>query len=199
MINERPHDLSKFEALNKEETQAKRDPKERKRIGERRMDMIRDEFPSTVRLDWKKAFNNDRDLFARIWRDMVKLGQTQPGRPGPRPTLEFPEGMQEFRRLAAEDYSTLPFPQAFRVLSRGLSFTMIARKVGLDRNLVYRLQIGTKQPDVYALKQVAKAFKKDPSYFMEYRTHYIASAMLERLENAPEASVNLYRQLQGQL
>jgi hypothetical protein len=195
MVPEKPHDLSKFDELNRLDQSARKDPKERKRIVERRMDLIREQFPSTTRLNWRKAFANDRDLFVRVWQDMLKLGQPQPGRPGPRPALEQKESFREFRALSGEDYSMEPFIATFKALADGLSFTTLARKLSMDRNYVYRLTAGTIEPDVYALREIAKTFKKDPSYFLEYRLHFVSAAMVQRMTETPESSVSLYRKL----
>ena len=201
MLAERPHDLTQFEELNRQDQQARKDPRERKRIAERRMDLIHEQFPSTTRLNWRKAFANDRDLFVRIWQDMLKLGYSQqPGRPGPRPLLEQKEGFRQYQVLSGEDYSMEPFTVTFRALAvdsagRALSFSELARKLHMDRNHVYRLMVGRVEPDVYALREIAKVFRKDPSYFLEYRLHYVSAAMVQRMTDVPESSVSLYRKL----
>lgn len=162
---------------------------------EKRSAKIRERFPSTAHLDWKKAFDNDIDLFGRILRDVLKVDQSQPGRPGPRPALDYKQGVARLRQLMGQDYTCLPFHEAFKILSDGRSIRHLAVKTGLDRNMVYKLLRGDHAPDVYAMSQVAKSFDKHPSFFLEYRIMYIAAALMERMEWAPESTIGTYRKL----
>lgn len=178
------HDLSIFDEANA--TKAPWD---------KRAALIRERFPSTERLDWKDAFDKDLDLFARVVRDILKIDQAQPGRPGPRPSLDYGQGTHRLRQYMGQDYALLPFPEALRVLTGDLSIRKIAQKTGLDRNLIHRLFRGTIQPDAYEMTQIARAYDKHPSYFLEYRVLFITSAVADRIEGVPEASINLYRKM----
>jgi transcriptional regulator with XRE-family HTH domain len=178
------HDLSVFTEANK-----------KKMSWDERAALIKEQFPSTEKLNWVRAFDNDLDLFARIIRDILKLDQAQPGRPGPRPSLDYGQATHRLRQFMGQDYAMLPFPEALRVLTGGLSIRKIAAKTGLERNLVYRLLTGKVEPDVYAMTQIARAYDKHPSYFLEYQQLVIISSILRRLEDVPEATTSLYRKL----
>lgn len=167
-----------------------------RRWDSKRVSLIKEQFPATAHLDWKRAFDQDMDLFARLLRDILKLDQAQPGRPGPRPALDYETGVQRLRQYMGEDYSVLPFGEAFKILSAGRSIRNLAAKTGLDRNQVHRLLTGQIDPDVYSMTQVAKSFNKHASYFLEYRTLVITNAILGRLEYSPETTIGMYRKLQ---
>lgn len=160
-----------------------------------RMALINEQFPSTVKLEWQRAFN-DIELFGRVLRDILKVDQTVPGRSGPRPVLNQHEAMARLRQFMRVDYSELEFRDSFRVLSTGKSIRGIAAMTGLDRNMVHKLLSGSRQPDLYAMEAVARAFKKDPSYFTEYRMAYVLGALRDRMEHSPEITIDLYKRLQ---
>lgn len=161
-----------------------------------RKKLIEQEFPSTKSLDWKRAFDADIDLFGRIIRDILKIGDNQPGRPGPRPQLDEETAAQRFRELMGDDYTVLPFADAFRALAGDRSIRHVATKTGLDRNAVDRLMKGTIQPDAYQMEKVAAGFGRDPSYFLEYRMLFISAALLDKMASSPESTVGLYRKIQ---
>jgi transcriptional regulator with XRE-family HTH domain len=184
-------DLTRFDELNQ---------RDKKAPWEERYEMVKEEFPSVERLDWNKALKMDDDLFGRILRDIIKIDLSPSGRPGPRSSLEWGEGMARLRRYMGVDYSLETFVPTFKRLIEKPDGTLrsvrnVAAKTGLNRSHVHRLLTGQLEPDVFAMTEIAKAFDKHPSYFLEYRTRFIASSVLNRVENVPEASINLYRQL----
>lgn len=177
-------DLTVFQEANK-----------KKISWDQRMKLVKEQFPRTATMDWNKEFTKDPDLFARVLRDILKLDQAQPGRPGPRPSLDVHEATKRLRQYMGLDYSMLPFQEAFQILTNNKPYRQVAAKVGLNRNLVYRLLKGEVDPDSYAMREIAKAYDKHPSYFLEYRNMYITNAILNRLEYSPDASINVYRKL----
>lgn len=161
---------------------------------EERSNLIQEEFPSTVHLDWAKAFE-DIDLLGRILRDILKIDQSKPGRSGPRPALDRRMAENRLRQFLGADHTYLDFKDAFRVLADGKSHRHLAAKIGLDRNLIQKLMAGTKYPDVRTMEIVADAFDKDPSYFLEYRVAYVLGALAKQMQKAPEITVDLYKRI----
>jgi len=184
-VDTAPRDLSRFR------------PEGKKLSNEERTRLIKQTFPTVETLDWKRAFDEDIDLFGRMIRDILKIDQSVPGRPGPRPEPEHVRGMAHLRQLMGEDYTALPFEEAFVILSDQRSLTQLSRKVGLARSRVNRLRLGLVNPTVYDMAQIAEAFGKHPSFFAEYRAFYIVGALMDRLEGSPETSVGLYRKLRA--
>lgn len=164
---------------------------------DRRAAMIVSQFGSVEKLQWRKAFESDIDLFGRLVKDILKLDQAQPGRPGPRPALDYAQGVARLKQYMGQDYSLDDFQHSLRDLANGRSIRSIARKTGLSKNHVHRLLTGEVQPDGYAMRAVAEAFGKHPSYFPEWRAMWITNAMVNRLEGNPESSIVLYRKLRA--
>jgi transcriptional regulator with XRE-family HTH domain len=162
---------------------------------DRRAQMILSQFDSVEKLAWRKAFGADIDLFGRLVKDVLKLDQAQPGRPGPRPALDYGQGVARLKQYMGSDYAIEPFRDAFKHLADGRSIRALARKTGLSKNHVHRLTTGEIEPDAYAMTQIAKAFGKNASYFAEWRAMWIANAIVGRLIDNPESSISLYRKM----
>lgn len=159
-----------------------------------RIKLIEQEFPSVVSPDWNIILRDD-DVFGRILKDILKVDQMEPGRAGPRPNLDYDRGIQTWKEMTGQDYSELPFVQAFAILARGLSRTTLARKTKVSRSKVHRLLTGVEEPTIDELRAIATAFNKKPAYFIEYRAEFIMAAIAARLSQEAEMTVTLYTKL----
>lgn len=159
---------------------------------------IKEDFPSVQNLDWDKALARDMDLFGRVMRDILKLEQASPGRPGPRPSLDMAAATKRLNQLMGNDYTLLPFKEAFAILANGRSHRHVASMTGLNRNTVQRLLKGDIEPDGFEMAVIAETFGKHPSYFAEYRNLYILNAIISRLEWSPDTAIDIYRKLDQQ-
>lgn len=162
---------------------------------EQRAEAIRDRFPSVDKLDWTEALERDEDLFARIIRDILKLEQAVPGRPGPRPSLDVFSATRRMQQLFGNDFSLRPFSDSLKTLAGNRSIRHISSRVHLERSHVHRLLTGVLEPDGYDMRMCAQAFGKHPSYFLEWRHLYIIAAVIRRLEWSPETSVSMFRRM----
>lgn len=169
-----------------------------------RLSVIRREFPSTTMgvEGWVKAFDRDIDMLGSILRDVLKADQAEPGRPGPRPSLEATRAQPRFDEWMGKDpsdrpYTELPFTTALSLLKKEQSFTQVARKTGISRSHLHRLANGEFLPTLTQMEQIAKAYGKRPSYFVEYRIGVIVGAIAEGLAGSPHRSVPAYETLLG--
>lgn len=153
-------------------------------------------FPSVERLDWKKAFDGDIELLGRLLRDILKLDSAIPGKPGPRVVMDFPEGIARLRQLMGEDFSVLAFAQAFDALAAPRSLRHLEYRTGIGRNRLNKLLRGH-TPTGPEMEQIAQAFGKHPSYFVEWRAGYVLAAIQRKLAEAPESTVGFYRRIAG--
>lgn len=162
----------------------------------RRLAAIHAQFPSTKNLDWGEAFRRDHELWVRIMSDIIRADQAEPGRDGPKPrAADVDRGMATIRRMMGQDYSLLPFAEAFGVLARGYSLSHLARKTDISRSKVHRLLRGDDAPTGDEMELVAQSFGKHPSFFAEYRAAYITAMVHERMEDNPETSIAIYRRM----
>lgn len=168
---------------------------------EDRIDAIKDEWPSVAAsldgtFNWKAAFDRDIDLLGAILRDVLRTDQAEPGRPGPKPNLDRHRSEGRLDEWMGKDptdrpYSYQPFAPTLRLLCRNKSHRQAARKVGVPPSTLYHLMRGAR-PSTPLLEQVAKAFGKSPSYFIEWRQRMILGTVIAGLEANPEHSVRYY-------
>lgn len=185
-------DLSVFHELNaKEKAEGKKTP------WKERYDLIVQHFPSVVNIQWAKAFAADIELFGRIHKDILRVDQSADTRsgPGPRPVLDEENSRDRLRQLLGQDYSYVPFREAFAALAGPRSLRHLASKTGISYVMIHRLLNGERDPDLWMLEQIAEAFNKHPSYFIEYRNAYILGALGDQLDKSPETSVDLYKKM----
>ena len=185
----RDPDLTPFQEANQLAKEGKKLP------WERRVSLIVEHFPTALALDWKLAFERDPDMFAWIVQDILRVDGATPGRSGPKPNVDVRKAAARLRRMIGDDYTALPFHEAFRVLAGERSMSHLARKTGISRSQVHRLYAGQCDPSASEMEAIAKAFDKPAGYFTEYRLNVMMGAILERLERNPEATVKYYRHL----
>lgn len=161
-----------------------------------RVEMVHKQFPSVARLDWYKVFREDPSVLGRLINDILKVDAAQPGKPGKRPAVVSGEGHNRLRQLAGEDFSSYAFTDAFKILCGERSIRSIAAKTGLDRNHVHRLLNGA-IPTAPVMEQIARAFKKEPGFFAEYRLAYLFAVMHHKLDSFPESTIGFYRKVKG--
>ncbi len=157
-----------------------------------RLDEVQRLYPTTADDSWFDALG-DVETMGAILRDALRVGHT-PKRRGSRPALDVDDGEERLRQLFGEDYTTLPFDQAFKALAGNRSVSVLSAKTGLSRSHIQRLMAG-RAPKGSEMETVARAFNKPPVYFVEYRNGLLLAAVLAHLSSAPEASVGLVRRL----
>lgn len=161
-----------------------------KKLVKERWSLIREYFPSYVKLDWHRAFARDSDLWGRLFKDVYERDLRELGE-----EKNTERARDRLRQLTGDDYSYDPFIRSLETLAGTRSVRHLATKLGLSPHMVWRLKNGTKEPDLFLIEQVAKAFGKDPSYFVEYRIAYVLGAIGDQMEIAPEMSVDMYRKI----
>lgn len=175
-----------------------------------RIALAREHFPSLNDLAKPKSDTTDAwlgimgtgnedeiTIVGAVLRDIHEHDQATPGRSGPKPAVHDARRVHELhRQFLGEDHTTLPFKEIFAVLANGRSIRAMAAKCGLDRNKVARLLAGVgrgSQPTRDDMEKIAAAFRKHPSFFMEYRVQYLQADLTAQLHQIPEASIDLYR------
>jgi transcriptional regulator with XRE-family HTH domain len=171
--------------------------------------LIYEHFPAAVEPSWSETLGDDWAC-ERIIRDLLKHDQQEKGAYGPLPNLDVDKGMQSWRELTGQDYTSLSFHEAFRFLASdtdGKRHTLrqIAHKTGISRSRVHRLlehRAGLdehhpepEEPTVEDMVAVAKAYGKKPGYFVEYRARIIAEHFVLLFVANPEFSATVYRKV----
>ncbi len=166
---------------------------------DQRAKIIRQQFPSVEKLNWNTLFSEDPSLMGRLINDILKIDVASPGKPGKRPAVDPAVADHRLRQILGEDFTTLVFKEALRSLQGSRSARGMAKKVGVDRNMMNRLLSGDVVPSAQMMEQVAKAFHKEPSFFVEYRMAYIFAVLHNKMDAVPEASVVFYKKMRGMI
>ena len=167
-----------------------------------RLSLIQEHFPATAEPDIGGMLVKDDRILGAILRDVLHSIQTPEGKTGRKLTFDPERGREDLRTLTGENYTHLPFHQAFRELAsdkngRSHSLTEISRKTAISRSRVHRLLNRVEPPSVEDLAVIARCYGKPPSYFGEYRSRYVAKHLAAHLEQNPEMSQAVYRKIAG--
>lgn len=170
-------------------------------MGKKRSDLsaIRAQFPSIDTINWEKVFREDTELYGRVWKDILKYDQAGEGRPGPRPALDPEKASKRYLQLTDDDFTMLPFQEALKNISDGMSIRKLAVRTGLDKNLVFHLVTGRREPDAYEMELFATVFGRRPSYFLEYRIGYVLAMVHAHMSKYPESSVSPFIKIRDKL
>lgn len=158
---------------------------------EQRYNQITAQYPQAAQVDWSSVFRSDPDVFARLLGDVLKA-EGRGSIPGKRPQLDRAEGAKRLAKIAGEDHATVDFAAAFRALTHSLSVRGAARKTGLSQAMTQRLLAGDVQPSFEIMEKVAAAFRKHPSYFLEYRILKVLVFIDKFLTDSPETATYWY-------
>jgi len=167
---------------------------DRKQAWESNYSKIKQAFPSTGE-GWDSSVNLDLDAFASVLGDVIKA-EGKRSRPGKRPSLSRAAAEDEYIKISGGSYSEVEFTRAFRALTHGRSVRGIANKVDIGQTVIHRLLHGG-QPTFEHMEKIAKAYKKDPSYFLEYRIAYSLMAIEKFLMDSPETATVWYLKMRG--
>jgi len=152
---------------------------------------ITSQYPEVVDVNWSDLLRQDSDIFARLLGDVLKSG-SRGSRPGKRPTLDRAEALQRLARVSDEDFSEFDFHETFRYMTQGFSIRGIAAKTGLGKSYVQRLLQGDAHPSFETMEKIAHAFKKHPSFFIEYRIAKTIVVIDSLLRDSPETATAWY-------
>lgn len=168
---------------------------DRKKAWEDNYQQIKNQFPSVEHISWGRVLDVDSDAFVQVLGDVIKA-EGKRSRPGKRPTLSRPVAEAELSKLSGTSYSELDFLRAFKALTHGRSVRGIAGKVDIKQTTVHKLLHG-QPPTFEQMEKIAIAYKKDPSYFLEYRIAYVLLTVDKFLMDSPETATAWYLKMKA--
>lgn len=170
----------------------------RQRDWQATLDRIEREVPGTKEVDWASLFKADPKILGDLVNDVIKINISEKGRPGKRSAQSAEDIEEDLKKLTGEDYAVRPFPEALKAAMGGRSIRHVASQAHLDKMTVHRLLQGRGAPaTAEQIEWLAKAVKKDPSYFMEYRVLYVCSVVYQIMMMSSEAATIQFNKLKG--
>jgi hypothetical protein len=143
-----------------------------------------------TRLAWVAVFNTRPDAMHSLLADFIKQVHAQPGRIGQRPMPR--EEQVDFQSLVYGETTDLPLVDVLPKLVK-VSERRFCAQVAMSRAQYQRMLKGEYDPDVNELRLIAKALKKPPTFFLEYRKAMAVAAFLNLLDERPGIATSLYR------
>jgi hypothetical protein len=92
-------------------------------------------------------------------------------------------------------YTNEPFPVALKTLMAGRSQRQFCMKIPCHQTTLSRMLSGTLEPDLIMMERVADAAKVPPSYFAEWRAHYIGRLITNVFLQRPHMSITAVKSL----
>lgn len=168
----------------------------RQRDWQATLERIEREVPGTKEIDWVSLFRADPKILGDLVNDVIKINISEKGRPGKRSAQNAEDIEEDLRKLTGEDYAVRAFPEALREAMGSRSIRQVAAQAHLDKMTVHRLLNGKgAPPTAEQIEWLAKAVKKDPAYFMEYRVLYVCSVMYQMMMTSSEAATIQFSRL----
>lgn len=168
---------------------------DRKQAWDERYKEIIEKFPSVDDISWAEALKQDSGAFASVLGDVIKA-EGKRSRPGKRPSLSRPDAENELSRLVGDSHSDADFTATFKAMTHGRSVRGISNKVDIGQTTVHALLHG-KRPTFEQMEKIAIAFRKEPSFFLEYRIALVLLTIDSFLSDSPETATNWYMKLKG--
>lgn len=145
---------------------------------------------------WSSAFQFDGTLGPVLTNLLRVPDRDAPAGPrGHRPMPTEDEARARVAEIFDGDFTHDPFPEAFRHLAGRRSTRHVANKTGISTTYVHYLLRGDRTPTPWEIQQVAAAFGKQPSYFVEWRIAALTTLLIEHLEANPETSTVYARKI----
>lgn len=158
---------------------------------EKKYKEIKDQYPDILTEDWQSLLSRDSDIFSNLLGDVLKF-KGKKSVPGKRPNLSREEGASRLLKMADEDFADREFRLAFKALTATKSVRSVAHKTGFGKSYIQRLLQGEQQPTFAAMEQIAQAYGKHPSYFLEYRVARVVIILERFLSSYPETASSWY-------
>lgn len=146
--------------------------------------------PNGTQKAWAAVFNARPDAMHALLADYFKHVHATPGRIGQRP-MPREEQVDYEALLYGEENDLLlvdVLPKLVKVSERSF-----CSRIAMSRSQYQRLLRGQYQPTIHELRMIARAVKKPPVYFVEYRQAMVADAFADLIQRRPGIATSLFR------
>lgn len=162
-------------------------------------------YPSTQmgEAEWVEVFDRNPDIMWAIVADIYNVVKDQEDRDagvrrvGRRPGRVASSMEDVFNTVFPQQYTTDPFPEAFRKLLGERSQRQFAMKIPCNQATVSRMLSGEVKPDLIMLERVAAAAKVNPAYFLEYRAMFIGQLVTQIFTERPHLGITAVKRVKA--
>lgn len=163
-------------------------------------EQMAEQFPSLTYLSgppakavqkaWVAVFNARPDAMHSLLADFIKQAHATPGRIGQRPMPK--EEQVDFEGLMYGEQNELSLTEVLPKIMTMSERAMCAR-ISMSKTQWRRVVDGSYDPNVHELREIARALKKPPTFFVEYRKAMAMAAFLNLIEERPGIATALYK------
>lgn len=144
----------------------------------------------SVRRAWVAVFNARPDAMHSLLADYIKQVHATPGRIGQRPMPK--EEQVDFQGLMYGEENDLSLREVLPKIVK-VSERAFCSQIHMSRSQYQRMLAGDYDPDVNEMRAIAKALKRPPTFFVEYRKAMAIAAFINLIEERPGIATSLYR------
>jgi transcriptional regulator with XRE-family HTH domain len=149
-------------------------------------------MPELNEINWSEVINKNPDVLEGIVGDVVKVD-------GKRRKVSRQDGTRRLNQVYEQDFSERPFQDSFRIICGKDSLRTTAAKTGISYSHVFHLKSGNATPTIEMMENIAIAYNREPSYFLEYRIHFVLASMTDFLMKNPETATAWFNKSRGMI
>lgn len=142
---------------------------------------LKEKFPQLEDIDWSDVIRKNPDVLENIVGDIVRVE-------GSRRRVDRSKGARRVSAIYNIDHSEKQFKDSFTILVGSESLRKTASKIDASPAYVYNLKLGKTEPTLDVMERIALAYDRDPSFFLEYRIHYVLESISSFLLKNPETA-----------
>jgi hypothetical protein len=153
----------------------------KKELHEKIISLKEKKFPQLQEIDWSEVLRKNPDVLENIVGDIVKVE-------GARRKVERSKATRRISAIYNIDHSEREFKESFSILTGSESLRKTASKIDVSPAYVHNLKLGKAQPTLEIMEAIAYAYDRHPSFFLEYRIHYVLESISSFLVKNPETA-----------
>ena len=151
---------------------------------------LKEEMPALQEINWSEIINKNPDVLEGIVGGVIKVG-------GKRRKISRQDGARRLNQVYEQDFSEKPFCESFSIICGKDSLRTTAAKTGISYSHVFQLKSGNATPTIRMMEDIAIAYNREPSYFLEYRIHFVLESMSSFLMKNPEVATTWFNKSKG--
>ncbi len=151
---------------------------------------LKNDMPELQEINWSKLIGNNPEILETIVSGIVKVD-------GQHRKVANADRSRRINQMYSQEFSEKKFKDAFIILCGKDSLRITANKTNISYSHIFQLKSGNANPTIPMMESIASAYNRQPSYFLEYRIHFILESMSNFLSQNPEIATTWFGKAKG--
>ncbi|RTK94019.1 XRE family transcriptional regulator [Candidatus Saccharibacteria bacterium] len=147
---------------------------------DKKLKYIRGKYPDVNSIDWASIIAGEPGILRAIAGNVAGSNYNKK------------HGISDATQLLGTEFSELNFVDALNILWGDRSISDMVAKTNISHNKIYNMKRGLREPTFKDMEAIAKAFGKDPAFFLEYRIAKILASIDRYLTSSPETATHWF-------